>query len=131
MSFSHQIMLKNPKSKLKSYKFGILAELIVIIFLRLKFYRIIKKRYKTRFGEIDIIASRGKTIVAIEVKARKLRKEEILIETILRKTQTKRIKNAMQYFLANNAKYRDFNVRFDFILITNNYLPQHHQAYWE
>ena len=33
-------------------------------------YAIIERRYRTRYGEIDIIASAGRTIVFVEVKAR-------------------------------------------------------------
>src|SRR5207247_10297656 len=33
-------------------------------------YAIVERRYRTRFGEIDIIARDGPTIVFIEVKAR-------------------------------------------------------------
>ena len=34
-------------------------------------YRILARRYRTRFGEIDIIAEQGETVVFIEVKARR------------------------------------------------------------
>ena len=33
-------------------------------------YAILERRYRTRFGEIDIIARDGRTIVFVEVKAR-------------------------------------------------------------
>ncbi len=33
-------------------------------------YAILERRYRTRFGEIDIIARDGQTIVFVEVKAR-------------------------------------------------------------
>lgn len=34
-------------------------------------YRILARRYRTRFGEIDIIAEQGATVVFVEVKARR------------------------------------------------------------
>jgi putative endonuclease len=34
-------------------------------------YRILARRYRTRFGEIDIIASEGGAVVFVEVKARR------------------------------------------------------------
>jgi len=39
-------------------------------FLKKKGYRIIARNYKTRIGEIDIIAKDGNTLVSIEVKTR-------------------------------------------------------------
>lgn len=33
-------------------------------------YAILERRYRTRFGEIDIVAREGRTIVFVEVKAR-------------------------------------------------------------
>jgi len=38
--------------------------------LRLKGYRILARDYRVPMGEIDILARRGGTLVAIEVKAR-------------------------------------------------------------
>src|SRR5262245_29601678 len=38
--------------------------------LQLRGYAIVERRYRTRFGEIDIIAKDGPTTVFVEVKAR-------------------------------------------------------------
>ena len=40
-------------------------------FLRKNGYKVIKRNYSCRFGEIDIIAEKGDYIVFVEVKARK------------------------------------------------------------
>ncbi|MBR4880673.1 MAG: YraN family protein [Clostridia bacterium] len=40
-------------------------------YLKLRLYRIIDTNYKTRHGEIDIIAKKGRYIVFVEVKTRK------------------------------------------------------------
>ena len=37
-------------------------------FLRLKFYRVLARRYRTPLGEIDLIVKRGRTIAFVEVK---------------------------------------------------------------
>ena len=49
---------------------GISGENLACDELRHRGYAILERRYRTRFGEIDIIAREGKTIVFVEVKAR-------------------------------------------------------------
>ncbi|MBI5026837.1 MAG: YraN family protein [Nitrospirae bacterium] len=51
-------------------KIGDEAEALAAGFLKRKGYRIIEKNYKTPFGEIDIIARDGGTLVFVEVKSR-------------------------------------------------------------
>jgi putative endonuclease len=49
---------------------GISGENLACDELRRRGYAILDRRYRTRCGEIDIIAREGKTIVFVEVKAR-------------------------------------------------------------
>ncbi len=64
-------MKKNShKYKKKIYKKGLYAEKIVLLWLRLKGWHIIKYNYQSPFGQIDIIAQKKKHIAAIEVKLR-------------------------------------------------------------
>ena len=49
---------------------GISGENLACDELRRRGYAILERRYRTRFGEIDIIAREGTTIVFVEVKAR-------------------------------------------------------------
>ncbi len=46
------------------------GEVLAEKFLKKRGYRILEKNYRTHFGEVDIIARDGKTLVFIEVKAR-------------------------------------------------------------
>ncbi len=119
--------MKN-KTKPTSYKTGILAEALAIILLTLKFYRVIERRYKTKVGEVDIIAIRGKTLVFIEVKKRKSRQE--LFESITPRQQ-KRIINAAEIFLTRNLNFHNHNKRFDAIFIASGFLPVHVKNAWE
>ncbi len=51
-------------------KLGERGEGLAVKFLKKKGYKIITQNYKTRIGEIDIIAREGDTLVFIEVKTR-------------------------------------------------------------
>ena len=55
----------------ESLKYGEEAETFALSFLKKKGYDILERNFKTRFGEIDLVARDNNTIVFIEVKARK------------------------------------------------------------
>jgi putative endonuclease len=50
---------------------GRLGERIAAMRLILSGYRIVEKNYRTRYGEIDIVARDGVTLVFVEVKTKK------------------------------------------------------------
>lgn len=54
----------------KARAFGLRAETLAAMWLRLKFYKILARNFAARGGEIDLIARRGEVIVFVEVKAR-------------------------------------------------------------
>jgi putative endonuclease len=58
-------MTTDPRQSL-----GILGEDIACAELTRRGYAILARRYRTRYGEIDIVARDGLTIVFVEVKAR-------------------------------------------------------------
>ncbi len=107
----------------KTYQFGLLAEKIAINFLQIKGYKILNHRYKTKFGEIDLIAQKDNFIVFVEVKARK---KSTNIEEILSWHQINRIKVAAQIFIDQNQQYNHHNFRFDYIEINRFLKPSHH-----
>lgn len=114
--------------KKQTYQYGLEAELIAINFLQDKGYKILAQRYKTKLGEVDIVAEIAQTLVFIEVKART---NQELIEVILRRNQINRIRNAARFFLAKNIKYQNHDIRFDFILFNRVLEPQHFEAFFE
>ena len=120
--------------KIISYKFGLIAEIVTIIFLSFKGYKILAWRYKTKLGEIDIIASKilnkkSGILVAVEVKARK---GEFLAEELVTKHQKMRIKKAITAFTARkNNFYQNFDIRFDLIIIRPWKIPIHFPGFWE
>ena len=114
------------KNKRKNYRFGIAAEKISLIFLWLKGYKILAWRYKTHFGEIDIIAQKSKLLVAIEVKARR---QNLPLEMVLQNKQIERMKRALEFFMMKNPQFQQCSCRLDFIEMGRFFLPKHHKNF--
>jgi putative endonuclease len=108
------------------HKQGRLAELLAALLLQLKGYRIMKRRYKTPLGEIDLIAARGRTLVAVEVKYRTTLDQAT--EAITPK-QRKRIERALSLYLRNLRRQPD-QIRFDAVLLSPYKWPRHLQNAW-
>jgi putative endonuclease len=105
---------------------GHLAEALAAWALRLKGYRILKRRYKTSLGEIDLIAARGWTLVAVEVKYRSSLDQAK--EAITQK-QRKRIEMALSLYL-RHLTWAPKNIRFDAILLIPYKWPKHIVSAW-
>lgn len=104
---------------MQGYRFGLVAEYLVLILYKLKFYRIVNHRMRNYAGEIDLIAIRGKNIVFIEVKARTSNLDDRFVSL----KQQNRIKRAAELFLAINSKYNGYNIRFDLVIVRPYKLP--------
>ena len=100
--------------KLNSVLLGKWGEAEAAKYLRNKKYKIIGANYKTRFGEIDIIAENKKYIVFVEVKLRKSSEYAEAFEFVTEKKQS-RIRTTAEAWLAQNDT--DKCVRFDVIEI--------------
>ncbi len=61
-------MVKNGFGRIRTGKKG---EDIAVAYLKSTGYRIVERNYKCLFGEIDIVAKDGNTVVFVEVKSRK------------------------------------------------------------
>lgn len=95
--------------------------------LTLKGYRILKHRYKTPVGEIDIIAKKKELLAFVEVKARKTKRAAL--ESVTPKMQH-RITKAAQYYLATH-KIDNIQCRFDLITVTGFCRCDHLDNVWE
>lgn len=106
------------------YQKGLRAEHLAAWYLRFKGYRILALRYKTRLGEIDIVARRGKQLVFVEVKQRTTRARAK--ESIHTQNQ-ERVRRAAELYLQKYPRYTDHDVRFDAIVFAPGVWPQHLQ----
>lgn len=105
--------------------FGLNAETVAALWLRLKFYRILARRYRIREGEIDIIASRGSTIAFVEVKARPTMDEAVISITAQKR---QRMSRAAHHWLARHPWAVNYILRGDALFIAPNSLPRHAPA---
>jgi putative endonuclease len=103
-------------------RYGRGAERWAEIYLRLKGYRVLARRYKTPVGEIDLIVRRGRVIAFVEVKARPDQDSGLYA---ISPTAQRRISRAAELWLAKHPDARAFDVRFDAIVIMRGKLPHH------
>lgn len=97
-----------------TYYKGIIGEFIAIFLLKIKGYKILSVRDKTKEWEIDIVAQKNEILVFVEVKLRK--KENYLCDTITLDKKM-RIKKAANSYI-EKINNENLNVRFDVILIS-------------
>lgn len=101
----------------KYQQFGEKSESVAVDFLKKQGYRIIELNYRTKLGEIDIIAKQEKTLVFIEVKARKSSRFGRPELAVTPKKQRK-ISMVALYYL-KSTKQSNAKARFDVVAINS------------
>ena len=116
--------LAKPASpaRVAAFRTGVSAESRAAVLLMAKGYRILAKRFRTPYGEIDIVARRRNLLAFIEVKARASLDEAAYAVT---PRQQARIIEAAQAWLMTHPEHADFEIRFDAVLIAPRRLPRH------
>ncbi len=99
------------------HKFGQKSETIAARYLEQKGYKIITQNYRTKLGEIDIIAKEKDTIVFVEVKARRSWRFGNPKGALTPKKQRKISMVALCYLKANQQTRA--KARFDVVTIHN------------
>ncbi len=101
---------------------GLGAETLAAGLLMLKGYRILARRHRTPFGEIDIIAARRNRIAFVEVKRRKTLADA---EASLTPHQAGRIARAADAWLATRPGYLEREIGLDAVLVVPGHWPRH------
>jgi len=91
-------------------KLGKLGEKIAAEFLKERGYQIIDQNYRTRGGEIDIVAKEGETIVFVEVKTRISAEFGYPEEAIDGRKQHKLAMTAEHYLAAHRLYEVDYRI---------------------
>jgi putative endonuclease len=96
---------------------GDLAEQTAAEYLERRGLRIVTRNYRCRFGEIDLIAESGATVVFIEVRARARGEFGSAAESITA-AKRKRVIAAARHYLAARRERRA--CRFDVVLLNGD-----------
>ena len=113
--------LPSPE-RVAAFRTGLSAEARAAAYLMAKGYRILAKRFRTPYGEIDIVARRRNLLAFVEVKARASLDEAAYAVT---PRNQRRIIDTAQAWLMTHPEHADFELRFDVILIAPRHLPRH------
>src|SRR5438552_8525558 len=108
--------------RVAAFRTGLSAESRAAAFLMAKGYRILAKRFRTPYGEIDLVARKRSLIAFIEVKARASLDDAAYAVT---PRQQARIIDAAQGWLMAHPEHAEFELRLDAILIAPRCLPRH------
>ena len=82
-------------------------------YLESKKFRILKRNFRTKFGEIDILAGDGAALVIVEVKAKTSDSQGLAIEMITPRKKEKLILLAHELMM----KYQTQNIRIDVVTV--------------
>ena len=108
--------------RVAAFRTGLSAEARAAAFLMAKGYRILAKRFRTPYGEIDLVARRRNLVAFVEVKARATLDDAAYAVT---PRQQRRIIDAAQAWLMAHPEHAEFELRFDAMLIAPRRLPRH------
>jgi len=109
----------------RSYeKAGRRAEHLACLYLRLKGYQILERRFKVKQGEVDIIALKGNVIAMIEVKQRS--SEKAAQESVSYENQI-RLMDAAEIYInqTRSLEGTDFELRYDFLYVIGRLKIRH------
>lgn len=115
-------MRKPAPKKLRAYRRGHVAEGFAALALRAKGYRILARRYRTKLGEIDLIARRGDLVAIVEVKARPTL---LAAMDAISGLAQHRIEGAADLWLARQPDYALLSLRFDMVAVLPWRWPVH------
>lgn len=98
------------------------AEWIAALWLTCKGYRVLARRVKTKLGEIDLVARKGKILAFIEVKARSSFNDSL---GAVSPQSAGRISRAAALWTASRPWARTLSPRFDIVAIVPGRAPRH------
>lgn len=101
---------------------------LAVRYLTSKGYTILYRNFRTKFGEIDIVAEDGDCLVFVEVRS-KSTEEFGTPEESINRIKIERIRRTAQYYLLN-CEVHYVDVRFDVVSISGDKLEHIQNAFW-
>ena len=108
------------------------AETLASVWLQLKGYRILARRYQGPGGEVDLVVAwpligRIRTIAFVEVKQRS---DTSQFADAISPAQRRRIEAGASSFVGANASIAQAAMRFDGVFVAPGRLPRHVPSLW-
>lgn len=114
--------------KKNTYKTGLDAEEMIAKHYIDDGFKISHKRFKTKYGEIDIVAQKNNLVVFIEVKARN---KPLHLELLSEKQISRNCNAALMYIAKIENTNENYNYRFDYAEVINGSISQIIENAWQ
>lgn len=116
-------------SRSTSYSQGVMSENTALKYLQQQGMICLAKRFKTPYGEIDLLMQDEQTIVAVEVKYRKSLTQAAYS---IRLKQQLRIQQALEFWI---SQHKDYSIkppfqRFDVVLVCPPEIISYYKNAW-
>ena len=110
-------MTSSKKQPLAIHQLGSSGEVQAAAFLEKQGFEVILKNYKTRLGEIDLIATKDNTVAFVEVKTRSSRYFHASL--LITPSKQRKIARAAQQFIQEHNLSDGFVLRFDTVFVSH------------
>lgn len=97
-----------------AYQKGVDAEALAEAYFKKAKYKILARRYKTKFGEVDLVLLKDDVVVFVEVKRRRNLEDSLYAVT---SKNRQRVEQAALYFISQHEAYVDAGMRFDVFVV--------------
>ncbi|EHS51393.1 UPF0102 protein yraN [Rhizobium sp. PDO1-076] len=113
---------RGDASRIRAERHGRFSEYLAALFLLTRGYRLMAFRYRTKVGEIDIVARRGDLVAFVEVKARR----DLMagVDAVGFASQ-KRIRAAGDQWLRRQPDAARLSYRYDIVVVRPWHWPRH------
>lgn len=119
--------VRDHRTRRRAEERGRFAETLAAWSCRLLGFRVLAMRYRTPFGEIDLVLRRRSLLVFAEVKARPSLTEAL---EALRPNQQARLAQAAEIYLRDHPVHSACSIRFDLIAIIPRRWPRRITDAW-